>query len=62
MISLTNSMSFGMLYISRIDGCIHDGWLVIRQDNEVFYPGLLLSVILLFCLYAILREGKWRSC
>ena len=26
---LTNSMSFGRPYISNIEGCIHDGWLVI---------------------------------
>ena len=26
---LTNSMSFGRPYILKIDGCIHDGWLVI---------------------------------
>lgn len=25
---LTNSMSFGRPYILKIDGCIHDGWLV----------------------------------
>jgi type I restriction enzyme S subunit len=33
---LTNSMSFGRPYISKIDGCIHDGWLVISQMTEVF--------------------------
>ena len=33
---LTNSMSFGRPYILKIDGCIHDGWLVISQPNEVF--------------------------
>lgn len=30
---LTNSMSFGRPYILKIEGCIHDGWLVLR-DNE----------------------------
>ena len=27
---LTNSMSFGRPYISQIEGCIHDGWLLIH--------------------------------
>ena len=30
---LTNSMSFGRPYISKIEGCIHDGWLLIRNLN-----------------------------
>ena len=30
---LTNSMSFGRPYISKIEGCIHDGWLLIRNFN-----------------------------
>ena len=33
---LTNSMSFGRPYILKVDGCIHDGWLVISQTTEVF--------------------------
>ena len=33
---LTNSMSFGRPYILKIDGCIHDGWLVISQSAEIF--------------------------
>lgn len=33
---LSNSMSFGRPYILRVDGCIHDGWLVIRDDNHIF--------------------------
>jgi restriction endonuclease S subunit len=33
---LSNSMSFGRPYILRIDGCIHDGWLVLSNiSNEV---------------------------
>ena len=38
---LTNSMSFGRPYILKIDGCIHDGWLVISQKTEVFLPDYL---------------------
>ena len=33
---LSNSMSFGRPYILKIDGCIHDGWLVLRDKNEIF--------------------------
>lgn len=33
---LSNSMSFGKPYIMGIDGCIHDGWLLIRNTNNVF--------------------------
>ena len=31
---LTNSMSFGRPYISNIEGCIHDGWLVFSFPNN----------------------------
>jgi type I restriction enzyme S subunit len=33
---LSNSMSFGRPYILKIDGCIHDGWLVLRDNNGAF--------------------------
>lgn len=33
---LSNSMSFGKPYIMGIDGCIHDGWLLIRNTFGVF--------------------------
>ena len=29
-------MSFGRPYILKIDGCIHDGWLVLRDNNRIF--------------------------
>ena len=31
---LSNSMSFGHPYILKIDGCIHDGWLVLHFDEQ----------------------------
>lgn len=38
---LTNSMSFGRPYITRIEGCIHDGWLRIHPpeilDKDYLY-------------------------
>lgn len=33
---LSNSMSFGRPYILAVDGCIHDGWLVIHDDSNRF--------------------------
>lgn len=33
---LSNSMSFGRPYILKIDGCIHDGWLVLRDEKCAF--------------------------
>lgn len=33
---LSNSMSFGRPYILQIDGCIHDGWLVIQEYYDTF--------------------------
>ena len=33
---LSNSISFGRPYILMIDGCIHDGWLVLRDNNGLF--------------------------
>ena len=44
---LSNSMSYGRPYILKTNGCIHDGWLVIKnyQSNliEDFFYYLLLS-------------------
>ena len=33
---LSNSMSFGKPYIMGINGCIHDGWLLIRDTQDRF--------------------------
>lgn len=33
---LSNSMSFGKPYIMGIKGCIHDGWLLIRDTQSLF--------------------------
>ena len=33
---LSNSMSFGRPYILNVDGCIHDGWLLIKDPYETF--------------------------
>lgn len=35
---LSNSMSFGHPYILNIDGCIHDGWLVLHLNPKIVTP------------------------
>ena len=35
---LSNSMSFGKPYILKIDGCIHDGWLIISNYEQYLNP------------------------
>ena len=43
---LSNSMSFGRPYISKIYGCIHDGWLLLRNKNENnLYNGFLYEIL-----------------
>lgn len=38
---LSNSMSFGRPYIVGIEGCVHDGWLVISNFEAHFIPEFL---------------------
>lgn len=33
---LSNSMSFGRPYILKINGCVHDGWLILKKYEESF--------------------------
>ena len=33
---LSNSMSYGRPYLLAVDGCIQDGWLLIRNDKNIF--------------------------
>lgn len=42
---LTNSMSYGRPYITNIEGCIHDGWLVISPYASVFEQSYLYYVL-----------------
>lgn len=42
---LSNSMSFGKPYILNIDGCIHDGWLVIHDGNDTFDKSFLYYLL-----------------
>ena len=49
---LSNSMSFGRPYILNIDGCVHDGWLII-SDYNYYFKSLFL--------YYLLRSEKIQS-
>lgn len=42
---LSNSMSFGRPYISKIDGYIHDGWLAISAFEESFVSDYLYYLL-----------------
>lgn len=42
---LSNSMSFGRPYILKINGCIHDGWLVIQNYQGSFDQQYLFYVL-----------------
>lgn len=42
---LSNSMSFGRPYILDVDGCIHDGWLSIRNSKNVFDVDFLVYLL-----------------
>ena len=58
---LTNSMSFGRPYISQIYGCVHDGWLVLRNPDVVFdinFLYYLLSSNYLYNQFVIKASGS----
>ncbi|MGC9222234.1 MAG: restriction endonuclease subunit S [Solirubrobacteraceae bacterium] len=42
---LSNSMSFGRPYIVQIHGCIHDGWLAIKDFGESFNSDFLYHLL-----------------
>jgi type I restriction enzyme S subunit len=42
---LSNSMSFGRPYICSITGCIHDGWLLIRDEKKLFDKEFLVQAL-----------------
>ena len=58
---LTNSMSFGRPYILKTDGCIHDGWLVIGDIENVFNQDYLyyaLSADFMYKTLSALASGS----
>ena len=42
---LSNSMSFGKPYIMAIKGCIHDGWLLIRNNKNIYNLKYLCNIL-----------------
>ncbi|SDG01734.1 restriction endonuclease subunit S [Chitinophaga filiformis] len=58
---LSNSMSFGRPYILKIEGCIHDGWLVLQEYQNTFdsdYLYYLLSSNFVLNQYRSLAAGS----
>ena len=53
---LSNSMSFGRPYIMAVDGCIHDGWLLIRDNKNLFYQEYLLQLLSSNYMYSQYRS------
>ena len=53
---LTNSMSFGRPYILKTDGCIHDGWLVIGDIENVFNQDYLYYALSSGFMYKAFSE------
>jgi type I restriction enzyme S subunit len=58
---LTNSMSFGRPYILKIDGCIHDGWLVIGDVEKAFTPDFLYYMLSSDWAYQSLSKVAYGS-
>ena len=42
---LSNSMSFGRPYILNINGCIHDGWLLLRNTKKIYNLQFLCYIL-----------------
>lgn len=42
---LSNSMSFGRPYIMKIDGCIHDGWLLLTEFDARLNKDFLYEIL-----------------
>jgi type I restriction enzyme S subunit len=56
---LSNSMSFGRPYIMKTSGCIHDGWLVLRQPKiDPDYLYYVLGSDLVFNQFDQLAAGS----
>ena len=58
---LTNSMSFGRPYILKTDGCIHDGWLVIGDIENVFNQDYLYYALSSGSMYKAFSEAAAGS-
>ncbi len=54
---LSNSMSFGRPYIMATDGCIHDGWLLLRDQSEQLDQDFLYSILGSRLVYAQFEQA-----
>ncbi len=43
---LSNSMSYGRPYILNIDGCVHDGWLILSDINTKLNKDYLYNILI----------------
>lgn len=53
---LSNSMSFGRVFITLIDGYIHDGWLRLRCDEKIINKDYLY-----YYLASALAQNQFKS-
>ena len=54
-------MSFGRPYILKVDGCIHDGWLVFERPDKAFDVNFLfhmLSSVFAYEQFSIAATGS----
>ncbi|MGP5101988.1 restriction endonuclease subunit S [Psychrobacter celer] len=54
---LSNSMSFGRPYIMRIEGYIHDGWLLFRPKTELVNQDFLHSMLSSKLIYRLFSKA-----
>ncbi len=58
---LTNSMSFGRPYILNVDGCIHDGWLNIKNKINYFNNMYIVYLLSSSYFYNVMSEKSSGS-
>jgi type I restriction enzyme M protein len=54
---LSNSMSFGRPYIMAIEGCIHDGWLLLRNHSNRVDQDFLYCILGSRLVYAQFKQA-----
>ena len=54
---LSNSMSFGRPYVMATDGCIHDGWLLLRDQSEQLDQDFLYNILGSKPVFAQFEQG-----
>ena len=54
---LSNSMSFGRPYVMATDGCIHDGWLLLRDHSDQLDQDYLYNILGSKLVYAQFKQA-----